>query len=99
MFDLVRNNKKLVQILLALITLPFAFWGIDSYQRFFTAANDVANVDGQKISEQELGEQGRIVVRYSGTEPLLRIMIEGENEERITRMADTMAETAQRALG
>jgi len=52
-----------------------------------------------KECQQELGEQGRIVVRYSGTEPLLRIMIEGENEERITRMADTMAETAQRALG
>jgi phosphoglucosamine mutase len=52
-----------------------------------------------KEYEKELGEQGRIVVRYSGTEPLLRIMIEGENEEKITRMADTMAETAQKALG
>jgi phosphoglucosamine mutase len=52
-----------------------------------------------KECERELGEQGRIVVRYSGTEPLLRIMIEGENEERITRMADTMAATAQKALG
>jgi len=52
-----------------------------------------------KECEKELGDQGRIVVRYSGTEPLLRIMIEGENEEKITRMADTMAETVQRALG
>jgi phosphoglucosamine mutase len=52
-----------------------------------------------KECEKELGDQGRIVVRYSGTEPLLRIMIEGENEERIARMADAMAETAQRALG
>jgi phosphoglucosamine mutase len=52
-----------------------------------------------KDCERELGEQGRIVVRYSGTEPLLRIMIEGENEEKITRMADAMVETAQGALG
>jgi phosphoglucosamine mutase len=52
-----------------------------------------------KECEKELGEQGRIVVRYSGTEPLLRVMIEGENEEKITRMADSMVETAKKALG
>ena len=52
-----------------------------------------------KECQRELGERGRIVVRYSGTEPLLRIMIEGENEKQITRMADAMAETVQRTLG
>ncbi len=31
MFDLVNKHRKFVQILLAMITLPFAFWGIDSY--------------------------------------------------------------------
>jgi phosphoglucosamine mutase len=49
--------------------------------------------------ERALGERGRIVVRYSGTEPVLRIMIEGEAEEAITRMADAMAETVQRSVG
>jgi len=59
MFDLVRNNKRLVQVLLALITLPFAFWGIDSYQRMSSTAQDLAEVAGQKITLQEFSQAQR----------------------------------------
>jgi peptidyl-prolyl cis-trans isomerase D len=59
MFDLVHKNKRLMQIVLALVALPFAFWGIDSYQRVMSRADEVADVDGQKISEQEFSESLR----------------------------------------
>jgi peptidyl-prolyl cis-trans isomerase D len=59
MFDIVRNNKRLMQIVLALVALPFAFWGIDSYQRVMSRAGEVASVGGQKISEQEFSESLR----------------------------------------
>jgi peptidyl-prolyl cis-trans isomerase D len=59
MFDLVRNNKRLVQVLLALITLPFAFWGIESYQRNAGTAQDLAEVAGQKITLQEFAQAQR----------------------------------------
>lgn len=41
--------------------------------------------------EKKLGTNGRIIVRPSGTEPLLRIMIEGEDMKAITQMADNLA--------
>src|SRR5215831_6106968 len=53
MFDLVHKNKRLMQIVLAVVALPFEFWGIDSYQRVMSRAGEVAEVGGQKISEQE----------------------------------------------
>jgi len=59
MFDLVRNNKRLVQVVLALITLPFAFWGIESYQRSSGTAQDLAEVAGQKITMQEFTQAQR----------------------------------------
>ena len=56
MFDSVRNNKKIVQIFLALITLPFAFFGIDSYVRNMGAGNDLASVGDTKISAPEFDQ-------------------------------------------
>lgn len=47
--------------------------------------------------EKRLGNGGRIVVRPSGTEPLLRIMIEGEDQTTITTMAEELAAIVTRA--
>jgi phosphoglucosamine mutase len=53
-----------------------------------------------KIHEAEtiLGERGRVLVRPSGTENLLRIMIEGENHEQINTMANDIAQIAKERL-
>jgi phosphoglucosamine mutase len=52
-----------------------------------------------RSAEKELGKRGRVVVRWSGTEPKLRIMIEGEDEARIRHLADAIAGEACRELG
>lgn len=54
MFDLVNKHRKFVQILLAMITLPFAFWGIDSYFKDAASTDEVARVGSSKITMQQL---------------------------------------------
>ena len=53
MLNTVRDNKKLAQIILGLITLPFAFWGVESYVRNISIRDDVAQVAGAKITMAE----------------------------------------------
>jgi phosphoglucosamine mutase len=43
-------------------------------------------------AEQELGDRGRVLVRYSGTELLARVMVEAENEDIVKRIAESIAE-------
>lgn len=52
MFDFVHERKRLVQIVLALIVLPFALWGVDSYRNSGDVVS-LAKVNGEKISQQE----------------------------------------------
>jgi phosphoglucosamine mutase len=49
--------------------------------------------------EREMDGTGRIVIRYSGTEALARVMIEGPDGERIGRMAEELAGLIEAAIG
>jgi phosphoglucosamine mutase len=50
-------------------------------------------------AEATLADRGRVLVRYSGTEALLRIMVEGEQEAHIRKLAEAIATEVRRALG
>ena len=56
MFNWVHNNKRLMQVVLAIVILPFAFWGINFYERALGLSDDLASVNGQKITEREFSD-------------------------------------------
>jgi phosphoglucosamine mutase len=43
------------------------------------------------VAESELAETGRVVLRASGTEPVIRVMVEGEDEEQVVSLANRLA--------
>jgi phosphoglucosamine mutase len=56
-------------------------------------------VDLIRAAEEELKDSGRVVIRYSGTEALARVMIEAESEEAMTRHAEAIAGAIRAELG
>ena len=59
MFDLVHRRKRVVQAILALITLPFAFFGVDYYFRGGSSVTEVARVGAERITQAEFADSLR----------------------------------------
>ena len=64
---------------------------------------DLATIDAVARTirrvEQALGERGRLLVRFSGTEPLVRVMVEGEDERVVREYGEEVAEVVRKHLG
>ena len=59
MYDLVTKHKRIAQVILALIALPFAFFGVDYYFRSDSSVSEVARVAGERITQAEFDEAVR----------------------------------------
>jgi phosphoglucosamine mutase len=61
--------------------------------------DEVAEIaEAARQIESELGEKGRLLLRYSGTENLARVMIEGENQSEIEAQAHRLVDVIRKSL-
>ena len=59
MFDFVAKHKRLIQLVLAMTMVPFAFFGLDYYTRASRSSSEVAEVDGTPVMAREYADELR----------------------------------------
>lgn len=94
-----RRSAKLSSIATLMERFPQVMINVkvspEGKRRFYTDKDVKAEIDRVK---ETLGSRGRILVRLSGTEPLVRVMVEGEDSAEITRLANQTAELIREKL-
>ena len=95
-----REGRKLSELASVMTRYPQVMINVrvsaDGKLLFYTDAEVKRAVDEAK---RELGKEGRIVARISGTEPLIRVMVEGQDDEHIRAVAERVAGVVRERLG
>jgi phosphoglucosamine mutase len=95
---MVRSKKTLADLVSDLKVFPQTIRNVRVREKMPFA--QIPSVETAIVSaERELDGNGRVVVRYSGTEALARVMIEAESKEQMDRIASSIAGALQAALG
>jgi phosphoglucosamine mutase len=93
-----RTGKRLSELAQVMEALPQVLLNVRVKQRTdLSTIPEVSKVIADV--EQKLGEQGRVLIRYSGTEPLLRIMLEGVDQAQIEKLAAEIAAAVEMSIG
>lgn len=94
---MIEETKSLAQLTEGVQTFPQILVNVRVKQK--KPFDEVPSIKTHARSvENELGSKGRLLLRYSGTEPLARVMLEGENQKQIDRLANELADVIRDAL-
>jgi len=93
-----RTQQPLSELAKVMSPVPQVLLNVKVTQK--PALESIPDIDRAiRESERRLNGTGRVVVRYSGTEPLLRIMVEGEKDTVINEVAETLARVVRTHIG
>ena len=92
----VASGKSLKDIKSGMETYPQTMINVRMKRRFDVKESRAVQ-QAIKDVEKELADKGRVVLRASGTEPLIRVMVEGRDMGQVQRLAQFLADTVQRA--
>ncbi|WP_407641496.1 phosphoglucosamine mutase [Aquicella lusitana] len=92
------GRQSLSEIRSGLIKYPQILLNVKAAQADFSLESPRIQ-EAVKNVEQALGAKGRVLLRRSGTEPLIRIMVEGEDKYRVEQFAGQLADVVKEELG
>jgi phosphoglucosamine mutase len=91
------SGRPLAELTAGMTRFPQVMVNVQVSQRVDPGASQPIQAAVQRV-EQALGVSGRVVLRASGTEPLIRVMVEGRDEAVVTRHANALAEAVRKAV-
>ena len=93
-----KSGKKLSELAALMTRYPQILKNVRVQTKSGWEENDLI-MAAISAGEEELGEDGRILVRPSGTEPLIRVMAEGPDLEQLDRIVDDIASVVEHEMG
>ena len=90
-------NLSLAEVRNGLVKYPQTLLNITVPHKDYSLEN-LSIQQAIKAVENELGEKGRVLLRRSGTESLVRVMVEGEDEVQVKRLAEQLANVVDQVL-
>lgn len=93
----VRSGRSLQELRQGMIKFPQQLINVKIGQKSDPMQNDLVK-DAVAQVEAELGARGRVLLRASGTEPVIRVMVEGEHQSQISRLCQHLADVVRSAL-
>jgi phosphoglucosamine mutase len=93
-----KKERPLDELAKVMVPLPQVLYNVEVKEK--KSLSEFPEIDKRiREVEKSLGNSGRLLIRYSGTEPLLRIMVEGEDEPKLHRMAQDLVGLVKKHLG
>ena len=95
--EVARTGRSLADLATLMTVYPQVLINVRGVDRE-ALAGDTAIADAVRDAEAELGDSGRVLLRPSGTEPMVRVMVEAEHEDAAQSIADRLAELVRERL-
>ena len=95
--EMQRTGKSLHELKSGMSKYPQILINIKTDKR--VKLNEVSGVESAvQAVEKKLGDKGRVLLRSSGTEPLVRVMVEGIDEDQVNKLANQLANDVKKAI-